>query len=129
MTTGHLTTAALPSTPTGPATWLAIDIAKGAHFVLIESGGKRLQRRLPNTLDSMQQLIEALQALPQPVRIEFEKTGKYYRPLAHRLVTAGFDVCLVSSLTRARCGEARYARGTGTARRTPGPSSNSRNRV
>jgi hypothetical protein len=32
----------------------------------------------------------------------------YHRPLAYRLVTAGFDVCLVSSVTCARYREARY---------------------
>lgn len=31
----------------------------------------------------------------------------YRRPLAYRMVTAGFDVCLVSSVTRARYREAR----------------------
>lgn len=35
-------------------------------------------------------------------------TGVCHRPLAYRLVTAGFDVCLVSSLTCARYREARY---------------------
>jgi transposase len=107
MTTGHRTTAAvLPSA--SPATWVAIDIAKDAHVVLIESGGKRQQRRLPNALESMQQFIAHLQAQPQPVRIAFEPTGMYHRPLAYRLVTAGFDVCMVSSVTCARYREARY---------------------
>ena len=70
MTTGHPTTAVVPPT-TAPATWVAIDIAKDAHVVLIESGGKRQQRRLPNALESMQQFIEALHGMPQPVRIAF----------------------------------------------------------
>ena len=107
MTTDHrTTTAGLPVAI--PATWVAIDIAKDAHVALIETGGKRQQRRLPNTLDSMVQFIAHLQDQPQPVRIAFEPTGMYHRPLAYRLVTAGFDVCLVSSVTCARYREARY---------------------
>lgn len=38
-----------------PATWVAIDIAKDLHEVLIESNGKRQQHKLPNTLESMTQ--------------------------------------------------------------------------
>lgn len=107
MTTGHRTLSAVsPVAP--PATWVAIDIAKDALVALIETGGKRQQRRVPNSLESMQQFIAHLQAQPQPVRIAFEPTGMYHRPLAYRLVTAGFDVCMVSSVTCARYREARY---------------------
>ena len=107
MTTDHrLTPVVLPAAT--PATWVAIDSAKDAHVALIETGGKRQQRRLPNTLESIVQFIAHLREQPQPVRIAFEPTGMYHRPLAYRLVTAGFDVCLVSSVTCARYREARY---------------------
>jgi len=107
MTTDHRSpTTALPAT--APATWVAIDVAKDAHVVLIERNGKRQQRRLPNTLEGIEQFIADLHEHPQPVRIAFEPTGMYHRPLAYRLVTAGFDVCLVSSVTCARYREARY---------------------
>jgi transposase len=103
MTTGHL-----PAKDVVPSTWVAIDIAKDSHAVLIESAGTRRTLRVDNTLESMDRFLAHLQALPQPVRIAFEPTGVYHRPLAYRLVSAGFDVCLVSSLTCARYREARY---------------------
>lgn len=92
-----------------PGSWVAIDIAKDAHAVLIDSGGRRQAFRVENTLDAINRLIEHLHRLRQPVRIAFEPTGVYHRPLAYRLVTAGFDVRLVSSVTCARYREARYA--------------------
>jgi transposase len=91
-----------------PSTWVAIDIAKDSHTALIESTGTRRSLRVENTRESIDRLVAHLQALPQPVRIAFEPTGVYHRPLAYRLVSAGFDVCLVSSLTCARYREARY---------------------
>ncbi len=103
MTTGHL-----PAKDVVPATWVAIDIAKDAHAALIESAKTRRSLRIANTLESMERFLTHLHALPQPVRIGFEPTGVYHRPLAYRSVTAGFDVCLVSSLTCARYREARY---------------------
>lgn len=103
MTTGHL-----PAKDVVPSTWVAIDIAKDSHAVLIESAATRRSLRVENTLESMDRFLAHLQTLPQPVRIAFEPTGVYHRPLAYRLVLAGFDVCLVSSLTCARYREARY---------------------
>lgn len=103
MTTGHLS-----AQDVVPATWVAIDIAKDSHAVLIESAKTRRSLRIENSLESMDRFLTHLHALPQPVRIGFEPTGVYHRPLAYRLVTAGFDVCLVSSLTCARYREARY---------------------
>lgn len=104
-----MTTGPLAAKDMVPSTWVAIDIAKDSHAALIESAGARRSLRVENTLESMDRLIAHLQALPQPVRIAFEPTGVYHRPLAYRLVSAGFDVCLVSSLTCARYREARYS--------------------
>ncbi|MDZ4390343.1 MAG: IS110 family transposase [Gemmatimonadales bacterium] len=92
-----------------PATWVAIDIAKDAHVALIETAAGQRRCRVANTLEDIDQLITFLHTQPTPVRIAFEPTGMYHRPLAYRLVTAGFDVVLVSSLTCARYREARYA--------------------
>lgn len=91
-----------------PATWVAIDIAKDAHVVLTESVGGQRRLRVANTLDDLERFVAFLRTQPAPVRIAFEPTGMYHRPLAYRLVTAGFDVVLVSSLTCARYREARY---------------------
>jgi transposase len=92
-----------------PQTWAAIDVAKDAHVVLVESPAGRRRFRVANTLEELQALVAFLQAQPQPVRVGFEPTGMYHRLLAYRLVTAGLDVVLVASLACARYREARYA--------------------
>lgn len=92
----------------GPVTWVAIDVAKDAHVVLVESRGARRQFRVANRLDELQRLVAFLRQQPQPVRVAFEPTGVYHRPLAYQLVTAGLDVVLVASLACARYREARY---------------------
>jgi transposase len=99
-----------PSPPedVAPQTWAAIDIAKDAHVVLVESPTGRRQFRVANQLEDITALVTFLRAQPQPVRIAFEPTGVYHRPLAYRLVMAGFDVVLIASLACARYREARY---------------------
>jgi transposase len=91
-----------------PVTWVAIDIAKDAHVVLVAGPAGQRRLRVANTLDDIERLMAFLRMQPLPVRVAFEPTGMYHRPLAYRLVTAGFDVVLVSSLTCARYREARY---------------------
>jgi len=91
-----------------PATWVAIDIAKDSHVVLAESPAGRRQFRVANTAEDFGRLLSFLRSQPAPVRIAFDPTGMYHRPLAYRLVTAGFDVVLVSSLACCRYREARY---------------------
>jgi len=91
-----------------PQTWAAIDIAKDAHVVLVESPTGRRPFRVANRLEDIRALVAFLRAQPQPVRVAFEPTGVYHRPLAYQLVTAGFDVVLVASLACARYREARY---------------------
>lgn len=104
MTTGHLTVQ-----DGGPATWVAIDVAKDTHEVLIAHGERRERRIVENSLEAVMRLVAHLQRLPQPVRIGLEPTGVYHRPIAYRLLQAGFEVCFVGSLTCARYREARYA--------------------
>lgn len=74
----------LPAEDVVPSTWFAVDIAKDAHTVLIESAGTRRSLRVENALESMDRLVAHQRALPQPVRIAFELTGVYHRPLAYR---------------------------------------------
>lgn len=100
-------TTRLDATPI--ATWVAIDIAKHHHAVLIEMpDGKHRRFRIASTLEDHQRLVEFLQAAPGPVRIAMEPTGDYHRTLAHRLLSHGLDVCLVSSVAGARYREAMY---------------------
>lgn len=103
-----MTTSYPTQTKATPATWVAIDIAKDTHAVLVESSAGQRPFRVANTLDDFERLIAFLHTQPTPVRIALEPTGMYHRPLAYRLVAAGFDLVLVSSLSCARYREARY---------------------
>ena len=88
---------------------VAIDIAKHRNEVLIEVPGRGRRRRLTvlNTrADHHDRLLETLGDLGYPVIVGFEATGNYHRPLAWRLVEAGFGVRLISSVVLARTREA-----------------------
>jgi transposase len=91
-----------------PVSWVAIDIAKDVHVVLTESPRGRRAFRVANRIEDVQSFVRFLTELPQPVRIGFEPTGVYHRPLAYQLVTAGFDVVLIASLACARYREAMF---------------------
>ena len=54
-----------------PATWVAIDVAKDAHAVLVEGASGRRRLRVANTLDEITRLVTFLQAQPAPVRFAF----------------------------------------------------------
>ena len=98
----------IPST-TSPVVWVAIDIAKLTHQVLLElPSGKRRVMRVANTKTEMDRFVAALRAFEHPCEIAFEPTGDYHRPLAYVLGQAGFRLCLVSSLAVARTREALY---------------------
>ena len=87
---------------------VAIDISKHRHEVLIGVPGKKRRRRMTimNTLEDFQRLSAALVNYGLPVRIGFEATGNYHRPLAHHLGQAGFELKLISSVALARTREA-----------------------
>lgn len=92
-----------------PQTWVAIDIAKQFHAVLIEtSQGRRQRFKMASTACEHDRLIALLSSLPQPCRIAFEPTGNFHRTLAWRLLAAGFDVATVSTVAAARYREARF---------------------
>jgi transposase len=97
------------SQPTPAAAVLvAIDVAKLRNEVLIELPGARRRRRMTvtNTLAEHDRLVAELHALERPVTVGLEPTGHYHRPLAWRLVQAGFNVRLISSVALARTREA-----------------------
>lgn len=87
---------------------VALDIAKVRNEVLIEASNHKRRRRLSvlNTRAEHDRLIETLRAYGKPVICAFEATGNYHRPIAWRLIEAGFDVRLVSSMALARTREA-----------------------
>jgi len=90
------------------AVLVAIDVARHRNEVLIEMPGRARRRRLTvlNTRVEHDRFIETLSALEAPVVAAFEATGNYHRPLAHRLLSAGVELRLISSLALARTREA-----------------------
>ena len=96
------------SSTTG-ATWVAIDVAKAAHQVLVEGlDGRRRTMRIANTAPEIERFVTYLQSLPQPCVIAFEPTGDYHRAVMHRLGREGFTLRQVSSLAVARTRDALY---------------------
>ena len=92
--------------PTGVL--VAIDVAKARNEILIEVPGSGRRRRLSvlNTRAEHDRLITLLSDLGQPVTCGVEATGNYHRPIAWRLLQAGFAVRLISSVALARTREA-----------------------
>lgn len=66
--------------------FVAIDVAKQTHEVLIEPPeGGRQRWRMVNCQRDYDLLRQRLQAFQASVRIGFEATGTYHRPLAYFL--------------------------------------------
>ncbi len=95
------------STPAG-AVLVAIDMARNRQEVLIErpEGGRRRRMTVLATKADYDGLAEQLGAIGRPIVVGFEATGNYHRTLAHRLLTEGFELRLISSLALARTREA-----------------------
>ena len=87
---------------------VAIDIAKHRHEVLIErpEGGRRRRMTVLATKADYDRLVTQLAGIGRPIVIGFEATGDYHRGLAWRLLEAGFELRLVSSVALARTREA-----------------------
>jgi hypothetical protein len=86
------------------AVLVAIDIAKARNDVLIEIPGRSRRRRLtvPNIRDEHDRFIELLLSFDRPVVAGFEATGNYHRAIAWRLLEAGVEARLISSMALAR---------------------------
>ena len=97
------------SCTTSPVVWVAIDVAKLTHQVLLElPSGKRRALRVANTKTELDRFVATLRAFDLPCEIAFEPTGDYHRPLAYVLGQAGCHLSLVSSIAVARTREALY---------------------
>jgi transposase len=90
--------------------WVAIDISKDRHEVLIEAPGWRSRKkfRLQNTAEDFLSFAAFLHSLGFPVRVGFEPTGNYHRALAYFLHSEGFQLQLISSVALARTREAMH---------------------
>ena len=90
------------------AVLIAIDIAKARNDVLIEITGQKRRRRMvvQNTRAEHDRFIDLLRSFERPVVAGFEATGNYHRAVAWRLLDAGFETRLISSMALARTREA-----------------------
>jgi transposase len=95
------------STP-ADAVLVAIDMSKHRQEVLIErpEGGRRRRMTVMATKADYDRLAYELGDVARPVIVGFEATGNYHRTLAHRLLSAGFELRLISSVALARTREA-----------------------
>ncbi len=74
-----------PSSTTGMV-WVAIDVAKVAHQVLVETpDGRRRGLRVMNSAADIERFIAYLEALSGSCTVAFEPTGHYHRALMYRL--------------------------------------------
>lgn len=93
--------------PIAPRTWVAIDIAKGVNVALVEHcDGRRQTFRFVHQREDYDRLVAFLRECTAPCRVALEPTADYHRTIAHRLVSEGFDLVLVSSIAGARLREA-----------------------
>jgi transposase len=90
------------------AVLVAIDMSKHRQEVLLErpEGGCRRRMTVMATKADYDRLADDLAAIGRPVIVGFEATGNYHRTLAHRLLSAGFKLRLISSVALARTREA-----------------------
>lgn len=97
------------SNTTNQTLWVAIDVAKYKHDVLIEyPNGTQKSLIVRNVMSEFNELSERLNAAKLPVTIGLESTGYYHRGLAYFLRKQGFSVKLISSIATARTRDAQY---------------------
>lgn len=90
------------------AVLVALDVAKARNDVLIEIPGQARRRRMTvlNTRAEHDRFIGLLSSFQRPIVAAFEATGNYHRAIAWRLLEAGFEARLISSMALARTREA-----------------------
>jgi|GEM_PF-2938396 len=95
--------------PTPAFNPVAIDIARYWDAVLVETAGDKRQRfKMANTAADFDRRLTYLRRLPGHCRVALEPTGDYHRPIAHRLLTEGFEVVGINSVAQARYREAMF---------------------
>lgn len=89
--------------------WVAIDVARYWNAVLVETAsGQRHRFRMTNSAADMQRLTDFLLGIGGRCRVALEPTGDYHRPIANRLLRAGFEVVSISSVAQSRFREAMF---------------------
>lgn len=94
---------------TNQTVWVAIDVAKHKHDVLIEyPNGSQKSVIIQQTQEDFERLASYLTQSNIEVVAGFEATGYYHRLLAYYLIKKQFTVKLVSSIATARTRESQY---------------------
>ena len=89
--------------------WVAIDVAKHKHDVLIEyPNGSRKSLVIKQTQEDFKRLTSKLVQENTEVVVGLEATGYYHRLLAYHLLRQGLTVRLISSIATARTRESQY---------------------
>lgn len=97
------------SLTTSTQTYLAIDVAKASHDVVIKHpDGRERLLKIPNTLDGYERLMEAAGSSASHIIAAFEPTADYHRNIAYWLARQGVSCQLASSLACARIRETLY---------------------
>ena len=87
--------------------WVAIDVAKRSHQVVVETPQGRTRRfRVQQNRKDYEAFSGYLQKLGGEVVIGLELTGDYHRTLAHYLLRQGFQIHLLSSVAASQVREA-----------------------
>ena len=91
------------SKATARPVWVAIDVAKATHEVLVErSDGARKCISVANTQADFEKLAKYLATLSPSCEVALEPTGDYHRPIANFLLRRGHKVHFVSSIATNR---------------------------
>ncbi len=94
---------------TSASLWIAIDVAKTKHDILIEyPNGTQKILKIMSTLSDFNRLAEIIKASNLPAIVGLEASGYYHRTLAYFLLQQNFEVKLISSIATARTREAQY---------------------
>lgn len=92
---------------TDPSVFVAIDVAKLKHDVLVKMpDGKSKSFRVANSHSDFERLSQYLLALNAKCRVAFEPTADYHRLIAWKLLADGHELYLASSIACARAREA-----------------------
>ena len=95
--------------PAGKPAFVAIDISKSRHEVLIElPDGSRKSTSVANSLSDFETFGIYLRSLGHKAEIALEPTGDYHRAFANFLLRQGHHVRFVSSIATHRTREALY---------------------
>lgn len=89
--------------------WVAIDVSKHKHDILIEYPNKTRKRMIiANTKSDFERLANLLNSSELNVSIALESTGYYHRAIGYFLIKNGFNLHLISGIATARTRECKF---------------------